>query len=73
MSVNINQVVEGQGKKIDHILKRAKETSSVTEKSNQLLTKLKERTGRVSVCYRFIVYLSLAAFTLFLMHLLLIN
>ena len=71
MSVEINQMVTAHGAKVDNILKRAKETKEVTGKSSELLQRLKERTGRVSVCYRFVVYVAVMAIALFLFVLML--
>lgn len=66
MSTEINKVVVNQGLKIDHILKKTKETQGLSKKSNNELVKLSERNRKVSICYRFVVTLSIMSFILFL-------
>jgi len=70
MSVEINQVVTDNGKKIDTILKRSKDTRNYSTKSNEFLSNLKERTGKVSICYKLVVSISIIGFMLFLLYVL---
>lgn len=66
MSTEINRVVVDQGLKIDHIFKKSKETQNLSKKSNNELVKLSERNRKVSICYRFVVSLSVICLILFL-------
>ena len=69
----IRQETAIQGLKIDHIIKQSKTAVDTTKKSNEILVEVARRKTRVSVCYRFVVYLSLTLISLFVLAFLFAN
>ena len=71
MSVEVNNTVRDQGKKIDGLFKKMKDTSEVKDKTNRVLLELKERRTRLGICFKFVVYLASLSFALFFLMMML--